>query len=1727
MRPASSYISQTETRAIVTSKLSSNQTRDVRIEHPMNSYIKKDYDDSEEADGDDTPSTQLTSASTVSDTRHSIAVSSESPTDISNKSPPRVGERNRVNSQSNNDSVKDNHNNSEALIRPSKDRNQSATTLSSHAGVNKDDEEIVATIDTGIQTTRILDTTLAQLKNRFMPSEIITPAANSKKHIEAFYDLSRDELLEKLGAHLSELYEKDTLLLEMQKRQNWLSSELITLKSFDLKAFVGQDNTSSLAKLTGSPVVPNVDTLRLQIIETILYLQQQLQSAKASNDKQEIKLLSLSKKRLIAEEEASFLKTVIEMNRKYPGQSTRLLENQRIVDLQLQLKETTDDLIKVQSKVKQWAQASKKNQEGRILAESCKKTIEEELARARLELKDSTQRERDLFQRLEEQRLTFKTQSENVELTLSLQRKVDEGEKKNLELEQSMAGAKSLISSFEETIKEAYGTITGLENEITEITAKNSDATEKITDYETRLDQITQEHDKLLEQNSLAFNQLTTLKERVQKGPQPQVNGQFERQLTQEYRDIEVEVKGLWYDNTRLFAENTDLKAKLSTLGQEHQTLLEKHKSMDEYYAKEVKTLRSSLSQFKDFPRVPIHESAADVELGDSVAASGPTSFRNRSSPIAHIPSFETEKKYKDAGHSPDAPVFSAPFGGNDYEQMVSELKESKEIILNLQKQISDMQSSNEKLKVQIAKRISAATPLSTTSTILVAPSLSASNTLPGEGNTVESSVNSEAEVVSVSSSLNKELSEALYVGRKDYNEIKKKLELAQEEIESLSGELDIAVKELDITADRNKQLVEKLRVVEQESFQKSEDLKERSTKIQQLHNTISDMQVEALNSEANLETFKSKQEEIQKHSEELQATLTEKMGLMKLLKGKTEKLMVELTVEQAKVLEFQKERDQAISRSKELQAEVNKLSEHQKILINSQKTFEEMETNRKLKEAEGAFEMSQLKSQIELNSKRIENDKKLIDEKDDEIEEAYVEIEKLKKKLDATAVVIDEKEQDILRLKKDLTNKGATLNNQQFNDVQADLNREIKETSAIDDLQKKSNALEHSLAKERNPNNQMQNDFNNSQKHIKDLEAKVNEYKKELESVNDQLLEARHSQISDMAKKSRHVDSTSSVLAELETYTAELTGKLDGSNIISRKYSDAKKDIQAIQAVNESLSKKAQEFQDEITRLGQEISRLQKENNDIEKEKQELITELATHKQDSSKLADERSMGSVLRDKMTLKDEQIKDLESQVAKLTEKVKALELEMREKVENLEFEMDEKVKYLEFEKEEKVKHLEYEMEEKVTHLEFELQEKAEMLSTSEIKSRRNLVLIQELEEHKERLEADNLANISQLKKSKQELENKLKNTEEEIVSYRKNIERLEMREKKLLQQLRGSNVSGDDSSHRDTTSPSKEMSEDAEIALSIEIRNLKNTTFSLKQTIQDKDQTIEDLRDELKVQKNLVGDSLQELEKLDKELQNLRQKSNAGKDAQIADLTSQLSKVRSEAYNRKKESDKLETELANIKRSTGSMSDQLAEKEKVIVNLMKDLTEQRAIASEGLKELEILEAEVDQLRKLAKRQKKDQKVETTPKPDRRLNDLELQLEQAKREAERLMRDRMTAEQTAVILKRDNEHFSKKIDDLNLQLAKADADRRYTTDRSLEEAAKSVLNASHRQIDELNSTIKTLQKELDDSQVEIAKLEAERERLTEQIEDLEEEKLVLKRRLQILTAGSQAK
>eukprot|EP00842_Homolaphlyctis_polyrhiza_P002103 jgi/Hompol1/2894/HPOL_003065-RA len=306
----------------------------------------------------------------------------------------------------------------------------------------------------------------------------------------------------------AEISVKNKMLYDLKDKQNWLSSELASMRSSGMKLDNLADHSEQLAALLKRPDSAEMDSFKLQLIQSLMLIRSELKKSKDVIDKQEVVLMDLGRKRTLAEEEAAHLRSISEARRVNPGSSVASMESQRIIDLEARLRETTDDLSKVQAKVKQWAQASKRNQEGRMFAEACQKTAESDLVQARLQLEKSKQVEEDLRKRLEESRSPQGPSTDLAAKIVELEKAIDERDSRIQALLADKASAQARIDDFEQTMQEAYATVEALEEEAASLQDQLAEKSRQAQASEEHIVKLRAETDTLMQKNGVSHQEL-------------------------------------------------------------------------------------------------------------------------------------------------------------------------------------------------------------------------------------------------------------------------------------------------------------------------------------------------------------------------------------------------------------------------------------------------------------------------------------------------------------------------------------------------------------------------------------------------------------------------------------------------------------------------------------------------------------------------------------------------------------------------------------------------------------------------------------------------------------------------------------------------------------------------------------------------------------------------------------------------------------------------------------------------------------------------------------------------------------------------------------------------------------------------------------------------------------------------------------------------------------------
>ncbi|KAL5038800.1 hypothetical protein BDV3_002014 [Batrachochytrium dendrobatidis] len=324
--------------------------------------------------------------------------------------------------------------------------------------------------------------------------------------------LSQNDLLAEARRLTTELNAKDRLLHDLKVKQNWLASEVVVLKSSGATEGLGIDHSQVFDAVLKHNDKTQMDPFKMKLIQSLMHFRAELKKAKDAIAWQETTLMDLGKKHTLTEDEAAYLRSLVDARRKTPGGSTSEMESRRVAELENSLRETSSDLTKVQAKVRQWAKASKHNQEGRILAEACQKTTMQELAQVRIQLEKSKESEAILRKRLED---TRKTQSQHADLmprVMEQEKSLDAKEAQIGNLQVSLTAAQNRISDFEQTMQDAYVTVDALEQETTTLQDQLNEKSRQIQSYEERIDQLDKETKTLLQKNGSSQAELISLK---------------------------------------------------------------------------------------------------------------------------------------------------------------------------------------------------------------------------------------------------------------------------------------------------------------------------------------------------------------------------------------------------------------------------------------------------------------------------------------------------------------------------------------------------------------------------------------------------------------------------------------------------------------------------------------------------------------------------------------------------------------------------------------------------------------------------------------------------------------------------------------------------------------------------------------------------------------------------------------------------------------------------------------------------------------------------------------------------------------------------------------------------------------------------------------------------------------------------------------------------------------
>ncbi|KAJ3369448.1 26S proteasome non-ATPase regulatory subunit 12 [Kappamyces sp. JEL0680] len=279
---------------------------------------------------------------------------------------------------------------------------------------------------------------------------------------------SKQELLAIAKKMVSEINVKNRIINETKTNEKWMLAELSVAQ--DKSSKTKSPSTDLKAKFSRASISPEDK----DFLQTLMAFKAELAASKKQVEEHEVSLLILEKKRTKAEEEAAYLRTIVDPKRV----DLSTVQGQRIHELETQLNETVQDYTILQSKVSQWARASKRNQEGRISAEAVQKVLEEECAVLKAKLESASTSESSL-------RLQLNNMTESLRGNPSGDRDLQ-----FVTMQTMLSTSQLQIQELEQTLQE---TKTALENadrqhdeEVAELSSKRLELTEMVESLRIR-----------------------------------------------------------------------------------------------------------------------------------------------------------------------------------------------------------------------------------------------------------------------------------------------------------------------------------------------------------------------------------------------------------------------------------------------------------------------------------------------------------------------------------------------------------------------------------------------------------------------------------------------------------------------------------------------------------------------------------------------------------------------------------------------------------------------------------------------------------------------------------------------------------------------------------------------------------------------------------------------------------------------------------------------------------------------------------------------------------------------------------------------------------------------------------------------------------------------------------------------------------------------------------------
>ncbi|KAI9205188.1 uncharacterized protein BJ171DRAFT_84519 [Polychytrium aggregatum] len=317
---------------------------------------------------------------------------------------------------------------------------------------------------------------------------------------------------------LSEINVKNKIIHDLKVKENWLSTELTTFRktqqhrngpeqSHDVDYDEDQaivvngeldaDQSKNIEDLLSKKSLSKreIDEGRVLLFQTLLHFKKELVKAKQAVEQSQALHREAEQQKSIAEESAKYLASLLEARDQ--GEDVVIsIERRRVLELEQKFSQSQTDISSLQSKIALWVRASKRNQEARVQAEACHRTLEIEISALRSELtrlKDSEERAQ---QRIDEMVASGSVNYDVMDLRAQiadLEGQLAARDERISTNESILENAQNRIIEFEQTMEDAVRTVDELE-------AENSNLRSELLNREAQLELLNLQLNRMQEE---------------------------------------------------------------------------------------------------------------------------------------------------------------------------------------------------------------------------------------------------------------------------------------------------------------------------------------------------------------------------------------------------------------------------------------------------------------------------------------------------------------------------------------------------------------------------------------------------------------------------------------------------------------------------------------------------------------------------------------------------------------------------------------------------------------------------------------------------------------------------------------------------------------------------------------------------------------------------------------------------------------------------------------------------------------------------------------------------------------------------------------------------------------------------------------------------------------------------------------------------------------------------